>query len=293
MQIDFSQLNISFTAIAIISAFLGAVANILARTLLKNIKSREMVGINFLTMGAVLLLISPLFYKFEASTLTVALIVLIALIDTVANYFFFKTFEKTEASTATPMLSLASVIPLYLFPAFTLFLGRFAGDVVGFKTYFLATLIMILVVIFSIDFKNLGRFKTNTLMPALIASFLFGVSAIPSKILLDQLQAINAPTLYMFRAGFIAFFSLLLFGFPIIKISLKQYRIIFVRSLFVIVQWVLIYYAFTKGSAGVTLTLSNITPIFVFILSAIFLRERPTFKKVLAASLVLVLSLII
>jgi drug/metabolite transporter (DMT)-like permease len=214
------------------------------------------------------------------------ILVLIALIDTVANYFYFKVFEKTEASIAAPILSLA--------PAFTFLFGWvFLDDVVGLKTYVLATLIIVLIVIFSTDLKNFNKFKSATLYPAIISSLLFGISAIPAKYLLTTIGVINSPTLYMFRAGFIALFALLLFKFTIQGISLRQYRIIFGRGLIVIAQWVLLYYALTVGSAGVTVTLGNITPIFVFILSIIFLREKITLKKILAAACVIVLSLII
>lgn len=276
----------SFTAIALISAFFGGIANILARTLLKDLKARDILGINFLTMGATLVLISPLFYKFNATLLSFSLIILIALIDTLANYFYFKTFEQTEASIATPVLSLA--------PAFTFFFAWLVlGDVVSWYTYFLALLIIFFVVIFSLDFKNIRASRAATLQPAIISAILFGISAIPSKILLTNLDAINAPTLYMFRAGFIALFALLFFNFSVRHITSKQYRVIFFRGLFVIAQWVFLYYALARGNAGVTVTLANITPIFVFIFSIIFLSEKPTLKKVAASILILVLSLII
>lgn len=271
------------TTIAILSAFFAAIASILARTLLKGMKSQEMLGINFFTMTATLLLFSPLFYKFEASGLTMGLVVLIALIDCFANFFYFKTFEKTEASIATPILSLA--------PAFTFFFSfLFLGEHVSGYQYAVAFAIIALVIIFSSDFKNFAKFKSSTLIPALTSSFLFGISAIPSKYLLDNLDAVNAPTLYMFRAGFIALFALLIFQFSIKSITIFQYRVIFVRSLFVIAQWVLLYYALTSGSAGVTITLGNITPIFVFLLSILFLRESITWKKTTAAILILALS---
>ncbi|KKQ18515.1 MAG: hypothetical protein US31_C0004G0077 [Berkelbacteria bacterium GW2011_GWA1_36_9] len=278
--------NINFTTVAVASAFFAAIANILARTLLKNLRSQDILGINFLSMGITLLLISPLFYKFKPSLTAIGLIILIAVIDTAANYFFFKTFEKTEASIATPILSLA--------PGFTFFFGWLVlGDAVNIQTYFLAGLIILSIIIFSVDFKNFHKFRVATLTPALISSVLFGVSAIPSKILLTSLDVINAPTLYMFRAGFIALFALLFFGFSVKGITIGQYRFIFIRGLFVIAQWVLLYFALSKGSAGVTITLGNITPIFVFVLSLIFLRERPTLKKVLASVLIIALSLVI
>lgn len=282
----FDITQFSFTTIAIASAFFSAIANILARTLLRELKSKDILGINFLTMGATLLLISPLFYHFEPSFVAMGLIMLIGIIDTIANYFYFKTFENTEASIATPILSLA--------PAFTFLFGWiFIGDIVGIKTYFYAALIILLVIVFSFDFKNKHTFKINTFTPAIIASLLFGISAIPSKILLSQLDVINAPTLYMFRAGFIALFSLLLFNFSLPNISTKHFRIIFVRGLFVITTWVLLYFALSRGNAGVTVTLGNITPIFTFILGILILGERPTVKKALTAVLILVLSLLI
>lgn len=281
------NLHFSFTIIAIFSAMFAAVANILARTLLKNLRAQDILGINFLIMAATLLLISPFFYKFNFSLVNMGLVVLVAVIDTAGNYFYFKTFEKTEASIATPILSLA--------PGFTFLFGWLVlGDVVSVGTYFLAFLIIILVLIFSINFSNLPVFKADTLIPALISSFLFGISAIPSKILLSSnLAAINAPTLYMFRAGFIGIFAFMLFGFKVKKISVKQYSTIFLRGLFVIAQWVLLYFALSQGNAGVSVTLGNITPIFVFILSAIFLREKPTLKKLLVSILILGLSLVI
>lgn len=140
---------------------------------------------------------------------------------------------------------------------------------------------------------NIKVFKKDTLFPALLASFLFWISAIPTKYLLDDLSVINAPTLYMFRAAFIALLSILIFDFSIQNISKKQYRIIFIRGIFVIIQWVLLYYALSLWNAGVTITLWNITPIFVFILGILILKEKITIRKILTASLILLLSLMI
>src|SRR5690349_17349703 len=82
-----------FSVVAIGSALFASIANLLARTLLKNVKAQEMLGINFLIMGATLVLFSPLFYMFKVSLLAMGLVMLIALIDCAANFFYFKTFE--------------------------------------------------------------------------------------------------------------------------------------------------------------------------------------------------------
>lgn len=262
----------SFTVLALISAFLGAVATLLARTLLKDLRSKEIIGINFLTMAAILLLLSPWFYHFSISPTSFFILVLIALLDTLANYFYFKTFEQTEASTASPLLSLA--------PGFTFLFGWFLlSDAVSLRTYLTAALIVICIIIFSTERQQWKTFNSKTLFPALASSLLFGLSAIPSKFLLSTLQATNAPTLYMFRASFIALFALLFFHFTIRSVSIRQYRLLFSRSLIVIAQWLLFYTALSGGAAGVTVTLANLTPIFVFFLGVVFLKERPTLKK--------------
>jgi drug/metabolite transporter (DMT)-like permease len=123
-----------------------------------------------------------------------------------------------------------------------------------------------------------------------MSSLLLGISAVPSKYLLTTLQATNAPTLYMFRAALIGIFALFLFRQPVIEYDLKTFRIIFIRSLFVIGQWILLYYALTLGSAGVAVTLGNITPVFVLALGSIFLKERLDWKKGLAAVAILIIS---
>ncbi len=276
----------SFTLIAILSAFFGAVSNVWTKPLLRDIPAKDLIKWSFLTHGLLLLIVSPFFFYFEISRLTLGLFVLVAFIDWMANYYFFKTFEKAEASVATPLLSLS--------PAFTfLFSWLFIGEIVSIKTYILATAIIILIAIFSIDFSNFKKFRGDTLMPALIASLLFGISAIPSKMLLTELHAINPPTLVMLRAFLIAFFAFCFLRERVQPITRRQYGSIVGRSILIILSWVLLYVSFERGSAGVALTLGNTTPIFVFILSAIFLREKPTIKKVIAAGLILAFSLII
>lgn len=278
--------SFGFATIAIFSALLGSIATILARTLLRNLKTQDILAINFFIMGTVLVLLSPLFYMFHASILTMSLVLLIALIDTAANYFFFKTFEQTDASVAAPLLSLA--------PAFTFFFSWvLLGDRATIGSLLASISILILILIFSIDFSRFDAFKKATLWPAIISSILFGISSIPAKYLLNNLHAINAPTLYMFRAGFIALFAVLLFNFSVTSLSISQIRIIFFRGLVVISQWILLYYALTLGNAGSVVTLGNITPVFVFLLSIVFLKEKPTLKKITCAGLILALSFLV
>ncbi len=276
----------NFTLIALASAVFGAIAMILARVILKALPAKAMLSSNFLVMTLILLCLSPFFYKFHLTILSLTLVFAVGLIDTAGNYFYFKTFEKTEAGIAAPVLSLA---PFFTFALSWLLLS----DYVPAKTLFMASGIIISIIIFSTDFRNFKAYRSATLIPALCSSVLFGLTAIPSKYLLDNLHAINAPTLYLFRAAIIALSAMLLFGLRITHISTRQYGAIVLRALVVIAQWILLYTALAQGSAGVSVTLANVTPVFVFIVSILFLHEKPTLKKVIAASLVIVLSLLI
>ncbi|MBI3032286.1 DMT family transporter [Candidatus Woesearchaeota archaeon] len=285
-MVDITQFgNLNYTFIAILSSLFAAIANILARTLLKDISTKDILGINFLIMSATLLLFSPSFYYFKVTPYSLFLLLTIAAIDLIANYFYFKSFENAEASIVTPLLSIT--------PMFAFFFGwMLIGDAVSIKQLLLGTAIVGLIIYFSFDFSKKTKLtgESKGILYAIIASLLFGLSAIPSKILLSKLEAINPLSLYMLRGAIIGLLAIMIFKVDLSKITPSHFRIIVVRGLFVITQWALLYFALFKGKVGVSITLANITPIFVFILSIIFLKEKPTWKKALAAAMVLVLS---
>ena len=275
------------TIIAVGSAIFSAIANIMARYLVKDKRAQNFVPINFLTMGVTLAILSPFFYFFKFTPFSFLAIISIAFVDTFGNYFYFKTFEKTEASIATPLLSIS--------PFFTFILGWvFLNDTISLKSFITMLAIVLMVIYFSFDKKTEDalnkKFVLNKeMLNPLFSSIIFGATAIPIKLLLTA-GYFNAPTLFMFRASFVAIFSSLFFKFSIKEISASQYRIIFIRGLFVIAQYVLLYIAFTKLNIGVASTLGNIAPIFVFIFSIIFLKEKPNLKKLLLCILILLLS---
>ena len=278
----FSSVNHSI--IALLSAFFGAIANILARTLLSKFKSRDILGINFLIFSATLVVFSPFYYTFNISVLSIFLLIEIVLIDLCANYFYFKSFEKSEASIVTPLLSLS---PGFAF----VFSWLIIGEKISLSQLFIAISIIVLVIFFTSDFKSGHKISKKSILCCILSSLLFGLSSIPTKTLLTKLAVTNPYTLYMLRSTLIGIIALMFISRTRKRITMKHYKIIFVRGLFVIAQWILLYSALSTGSIGVSLTLANITPIFVFILGAIFLKEKPTIKKALTAILVLVLSI--
>lgn len=273
--------KLDFTTLAIISAFFGALANIFARILLKDVESYNIMGLSFLMVGSTLLIFSPMFYYFMPSWATIGLLYAIGIIDTASNYYYFKSFEMSEAGIATSLLALSPVIT---FIGSFLFLGTQTSPII----IMFALFIMISIVALSSDSPvNLKSFHTSALAAPILASVFYGLSSIPSKALLSNFNAINAPTLYMFRATIIGMCSFIFMRPNLQKITFHHYRLIWLQGLLAILMWVALYTALSKGNPGVTMTLSSMAPVFTVIFGALFLRERITFKKILSTILIL------
>lgn len=284
--------NIDYRLLAIGAAFFGAIANILARTILKDVKTKDMLGLNFLIMTGTLAVLSPWFFHFQKDgptigimPITVLFVLLVGFIDLIANYFYFKSFEQSEASVATPILSISPGL-VFIFSWF------FLGDKVSGYNFILALGIIIGILTISTNFSQVKLSNKNVLLPAFIAAVLFALSAVPSKYLLSN-GLINPPTLYEIRGGIIGICSMLYFGPGLEKLKNDHFKKIFIRSLFVLTQWILLYSALAVGNAGITITLSSTAPVFVLFLGYFFLKEKISLKKFIAAALVICLAFLI
>ncbi len=265
----------SSTVLAITSAFLGGVTTIMARLVLQKMRPQEVMVISFVVMMSVLLILSPHFYVYKPSLESALVIVALCLIDTVANLLLFKAHANAEPGVSSPLLALT--------PFFTFLFGWvLMGDRPDIPSAALSFAIVMVLILLSIDLSRWRQISGTVILPALLSGVLFGLSAIPAKHLLSTMDAINAPTLYMFRSAYIALFSLIFLDLKLSGVTQKEFRLILVRSLLVIAQWLCFYLALQKGEAGITVTLANLTPVFVFILAPFFLKERTIFKTLLA-----------
>lgn len=278
--------NLNYQSIAIISAFFAALANIAARALLREAKSYNIMGLSFLMIGSSMLIFSPIFYFFNPTWTAIGLLYLIGVIDALANYFYFKSFEKSEASVATPLLALAPIIT---------FIGSFIflGTETSFIKFTLAVCVMMGIIIMSTDPKEIKHSFHGSLFAPLMACLLFGLSSIPSKFLLSNLTAINAPTLYMFRATIIGMISFIFMRPNLQSLTTQLYKLIWFQGILAIIQWVSLYLSLSKGNPGITMTLANISPVFTVFLGAFFLKEKITKKKITSSILILIFSILI
>jgi drug/metabolite transporter (DMT)-like permease len=271
-----------YTMLALASAAFGAASNIMAKRLFVSIKPKDAMSVTFLTMFSVLTFLMPIYFKFNPTFIAVILVLSVAIIDFLSNYFFFKSFENSDVSIVTCVHALA--------PAFSfVFSWIFLADFVTIKQFVLSIGIMLSIIIFSYKPSSNIISDNKAIISAITAAVLFGLSAIPAKYLLST-GATNAPTLYEMRAGLIGLASILIWGSGFKALKVSYFRFIFPRSMLVIAQWLLLYLALSKGNAGVTLTLANVTPFFVAVASYFLFGDRFTMRKVAAVSLVIILS---
>ena len=260
------------------SAAAAAVAHHLGARAIGEAAAKEVSAVSFAIMGlmlAVVLAAFPNLFHLHPTPRGIALLAVIAIIDSAGNYFLFKTYRQSHATVAVPLLSLA---PAFAFPVAWLspLPHEDAGLTVAFG--YAATVLVVLV---SMDWKNLRNFHQVTFIPAILSSLCFGMSAVPTRYLLREWEEFNAPTLYMVRAFLIAGIGLAVWGRRAVpRLRWGQVRVMALRSVFVILQYLLLYKALTLNSVGVALTLANVTPALVLLGGMLFLGEAWSWKRV-------------
>lgn len=261
--------------IALGSAFMISIVNVLLKKLYQQASSRELAPLNFIQIVIIMAVFMPFFYSFKPSAYVLAIMLIICILDSLANYFYFKSIEYGEVSYVSIFMSLS--------PVFTLLIFTILVDFVSIRT-----LIGILGIICSIYFLNLND-KKNLLEPFLnltknrnyygiINAFLVGCSAVMVKLLFST-NAINPPTFFTIRCTFVLV-AMIIFLKPRWALITKQIFLeSLMRSFFVIGNFLLYLYAVMYGNVVVVTTLVNTYPIFVIIFSYLLFKEKITVKK--------------
>lgn len=279
-MIDAAQIPL---ALGLGSALCSAVAHRLGPKATAGRPPEEVTAINFSVMGIMLLVVLAAFSDLIHLHLTLAgglVLALVVAIDSAGNVFLFKTYRQSHPSVATPLLSLA---PAFAFPI--AWLSPLPHEDSGW-TVALGYAATLLVVLVAMDWRNLRHFHQVTFVPAVLSSMCFGLSSVPTRYLLREWGELNAPTLYMIRAFMIAAVIVAIWGRRALpRLPTGQMKMIALRGIFVIGQYLLLYKAFTMTSVGVALTTANVAPALVVFGGILFFGERWSWKKVIPAVL--------
>ena len=272
-----------YIALSLGSACLGAIANILANILLRGLRAQDLLGPNFAFMAVAMLVTSPLFFEFNATKHALALLAVVLVLDSLGNLLYFMALRAAPATHVSPILAFA---PLFALVSSNLVLN----ETHSVPMYLAISISVVAVAYLAADRDHGTTGKSAFLFTAIGCAALFGISAVPSKMLLTG-DSINPPSLYLIRALVIASFGMMLSSREGRLRAWKSIRGISIRGVVVIVQWLLFYFALQFGPAGTVTTLSYTTPVFVCLITIVFLRERVSSRRLAAA--VIAVSLVV
>lgn len=261
------------------SAFLSGVANVAGKEIEVHVQPEPFAAVSFAWIFLWTAPVGILFYAFETSVATVALLGLIVALDAAANYCYFKGLQVVDASDVSALGALA---PLFtaLF-AVVLLPGAATVTVV-------VAAAAISVAVYSIAVEDglhapLESVRAGAAWP-LASGLLFGLSAIPMKLVLDG--PTGAPTLYWLRCGLLAVVLLALFRPG--RGDVRGYGTgIAAWSLVIGGAWLLYFVAVELMNVVVAAALVYTSPVFTMLLAREELGERITLRRVVAIAVIL------
>lgn len=277
---------VNVITIALLSAFVGAIADVYAKGILNSTDTRSFVTMNFVSMAFVMTLVGPFFFELSLTGLAIPLLVGIFLLDAAANYFAFDALKNGDVSHVSPLVALA--------PMFTLmFSTALLPSSVSIKV-----VVGVIGIVSSIYFLNLygnpwepfRTLKRKDNLFGIVSAGLFGLSAVLSKFALSIYEVTNVLTLFWIRSVVVTLIFLLVFR-NALHFEKKTGTKIFMRAILVIGQWLLYLTAISEGNVVVASSAAETVPVFILFMAYFAYREKITKQKLAAVSIV-VLSLV-
>ncbi|GAP10570.1 predicted membrane protein [Bellilinea caldifistulae] len=280
------MVDMSAVILAVFSAVSGGLANLFARRLVSVSQTRNMLSFNFALMAGMLLPATPWFFHLNLNTKGLILLAGAISLDGLANYGYFRSFERMDAVTASGLLAVSPLFALALTPLF-LYQGSNPGSgqilAVGLFTF---GIIMILVGLrkYSVSQKS---FPTKEFVFPLGTAFLFSISMFFVKDLFLG-NFLNPFTYYFLRAVVISVVSWVLIKPDLGWINGFNLLLTAGRLIFVIGQWLFLLTALKTGHPAVIKAIADLSPLVVVVFSWSVLRERPSFLQV--AGMIMILA---
>ncbi|MGB9897648.1 EamA family transporter [Thermanaerothrix sp.] len=269
--------------LALLSALGGALANLMARSILRQTSLRAIFGLNFALIFAWLLPFAPFYFSLAVSPPALGWLALAIGLDAAANYAYFQSFAHLDALTASTLLALS--------PFFTLLAAPFLSPIAPPLGWFqiLGVVLCGGAVLVLTQAQNAATSllharphpAPSALAYPLVAAALFGLSLYPTQHLFAAGYT-NPPTYYLIRAAVIA-----LLAWPLSRprwhgLPAGLVRRLALRAAVVIAQWLVLLYALEGAAPAVVKALADTSPLFVLGLS-LWRGEKPTRTQVLSA----------
>ncbi len=268
----------SAVMLAFLSAVSGGFANLFARRLAPVSQARNMLSLNFALMAALLIPAAPWYFYLNLNSKSIALLLAAISLDGLANFGYFRSFEKVDAVTASGLLAVSPLFALGLSPLFL-----YQGEVLGFGQILAVGLFTIGVGMILAGFRRRAspqkNIPTREFFFPLGTAFLFSVSMFLIKDLFLE-NFINPFTYYLIRAGVIGVVSWLIIKPDLGWVNGFNLLMTVCRLIFVVAQWLFLLSALRIGHPAVVKAISDLSPLVVILFSWSLLREKPTLLQV-------------
>lgn len=271
----------------IFSALALATSTIIEKTILvkKKVTIKFYETWQFFAISLLMLPLIIFFWKVSPEALTTKNIFIflgVVLVSIFANYFAFFSIKKAKLSKIEPARMME---PLFVIILAIMFSFIFQSGIYEKETHVLIpALVSGLALIFSHIEKHHLKFKKPFLY-AMLGSFLFALELVLSKSILGYYNGI---TFYFLRCLFIFLFTLAIFRKRIIKGKNNKLMLhVFLVAAILIIYRVILYYGYVSAGIIQTTLIVMLGPIFTYLFAWRFLKEKPKWKNLIAALVIL------
>jgi len=250
----------------------------------KKLKIYSYQTLSFLLISLLLIPLLFFFWKMDSpaiETKNIIIFIGIIAISLTANLFTFYSlkWEKVSATESARILEPLLVILLTLIFSFFIDSGLYNKN----PKVLLPALIAAAALIFSSVKKHHLSFNKYVLA-AIAGSFFFALELVISRLILDYYSPF---TFYFFRCFGIFIFSIIILHPKLSDIDNKVKLYSVCIAAIWIVYRIALYYGYIQLGVLFTTLLVMLAPVFVYLFAFIFLKEKPTWRNILASAIII------
>lgn len=271
--------------LAFLSAVSGGFANLFARRLVSVSQTRNMLSFNFALMAGMLLPAAPWLFELQLNGKGLFLLIAAIGLDGLANYGYFRSFERIDAVTVSGLLAVSPLFALGLSPLF-FYQGESLGLVQVFSVLLFTCGVLMILVRFQHESRQSRNVPVREIFYPLGTAFLFSVSMFLIKDLFAE-NYLNPYTYYLIRAFLISGVSWVITRPNLKWVNGVSLLLTAGRLIFVIGQWLFLLSALKFGHPAIVKAISDLSPMIVALFSWSFLREKPSPMQVIGMAVIL------
>jgi len=249
----------------------------------RKISTKVFTSATFLAVVLIMLPLIFFFWKVEPEALSLAnisLLVLVIIFSLIANILIFYSIKGDKISSLEPARMLEPLFVILLALAFSFeFSKLFERNFHVLIPAFIAALALV--------FSHIKKHHLSCnkyFLASIFGSLFFALELICSVFILDFY---NPFSFYFLRCVGVAIIAVVFFKPQFKELNKKMdFTILGIAALWVVYR-VIVYYGYMQLGVVFTTLLVMLSPIFIYILAIIFLKEKPSWRNIISAIIIL------